>query len=137
MGDYSAYFVMAGGPPSNSAANLHWRKKKKQKDHWFAMVRAELGSNIPPDPLKHARVTITRHSNKPLDGDNLHHGAKYILDALTKCGVIEDDKHHVIGMPNVRWMQFRHPGVRTSVCVTECRPDELDSSAWIYEGGEG
>ena len=130
---YSVRLEMDGGPPSNSAAGTHWRKRKKSKDMWLMRVRAALGTNTPFQPLQHALITITRHSNKPLDGDNLHAGAKFILDALTICGVIEDDRHTVIGMPDVRWKQYRHPGVKTTVTVTECAAADLDMSAWEYE----
>ena len=132
---YSVRLELDGGPPSNSAAGTHWRKRKKSKDMWQLRVRAALGTKIPAQPLQHALVVITRHSNKPLDGDNLHHGAKYLLDALTICGVIEDDSHAVIGMPDVRWQQYRHPGVKTTMSITECNEADLDMSAWEYEDG--
>ncbi len=135
MGRYELSIDLEGVPPLNSADNRGWRIKKKQKDYWFQLIRAAIGINTPSDPLRAARVTVTRCTSTACDGDNLHHSAKYVLDALMGCRVILDDGPKFIGMVDCRWEKTKRGQPRTRVLVQEINPDEVDSSAWDY--GEG
>ena len=59
----------------------------------------------PPKPLTVALVTLTRHSSREPDPDNLATSFKSILDSLVKAGVLADDKpqNFVGGHPVYRW----------------------------------
>lgn len=82
-------------PPSNnkymgrSAKGFHFAYQE-EKQRWAWMVRAAVKKK-PKNPLKKAIVRITyyfptRHRRDP---DN--YSGKFLLDGLTKAGLIEDD----------------------------------------------
>lgn len=56
-------------------------------------------SGYPAEPLKKARVTITRCSSGELDFDGIVSGGKLLLDGLVSAGVLVDDRMSVIGIP--------------------------------------
>jgi hypothetical protein len=129
---YRLEIELPGVPPLNSADALHWRKRKKIKDRWLMSVRAAIGQHKPAKPLSSALVTITRCSSQPPDGDNLHAASKFVLDSLVKCGVLSDDAHTVVGMPEVRWEKASPKHSSTRIFVLECEPSALDMSAWNF-----
>jgi hypothetical protein len=91
--------------------------------HWDYMIRAQIVLNkkqLPPEPLKKARIKITRHSHRTLDYDGLVGSMKPVVDALVSAGVIADDSWNVTGQWNV-WQEFRpkKDGPRLEVSVYE------------------
>ena len=74
MDKYTLSLKMPGLPPMNSASNLHWRKKRDQKDLWIKEVGVSIGRNRPHEPLQAAHVTITYHGSRLLDADNMYNG---------------------------------------------------------------
>ncbi len=78
---------------------------KKESDFWKDLVfHATLGKK-PPEPLKTAKLVLVRASSKEPDYDNLCSGFKKITDALTKFGIIIDDRMSVIGIPEFKWVK--------------------------------
>lgn len=95
------------GKGMNSLYRQHYRVIMKEKNAWLALV-AHHFKRRPLRPLKRARITITRHSSgTAMDHDNLASTGKYLLDALKKHRIIEDDTPLVIGRP--RFLQVKCP----------------------------
>ena len=72
---------------------------------WEALVAAHCVGHKPSRPLESASIVLTRLSSSEPDADNLVSSFKFILDGLTKCGVILDDKPSIIGIPEFRWQK--------------------------------
>lgn len=69
----------------------NWCKYNDLKDHWTGVVAiyAHL-QKLQPIPGAHFRFEWHR-KNKRIDPDNISAGAKFVLDALVKAGIIEND----------------------------------------------
>lgn len=80
----------------------YFSKNKRWDILIFGMVRPQL----PPEPLKKARITIVRHFWRTLDYDGLVGSMKPIVDALVTAGVIADDTWEVTGQWDVS-QEFR------------------------------
>ena len=101
-------------PPCNVSRNQHWRSKVRDKKAWGVLLRQAMGrQRRPVHPLKIARLTLTRRSLRRPDFDNLVSSFKAILDILQPrgkrnpmgLGVIANDTHEVIGVPEYIWEQ--------------------------------
>jgi len=113
--------VIPGIPPSNnkymgrSAKGFHFTyQEEKQKWEW--LVRAAVKEK-PEKPLKKARVRITYFfpDRRRRDPDN--YSGKFLLDGLTKSGVIEDDS-----FKNIRlelWGEWDKKNPRTEIELEE------------------
>lgn len=108
-----------GLPPMNSADGFHWRKRKRLRDEWVNRVWVLTINKRPRQPLASARIQITRFSSVEPDFDNLVQGGKWLMDGLTDCGIIEDDKPSVIGQPRYLWQKASPKQGRVRVEVWE------------------
>ena len=93
-------------PRLNSAANQHWRTKKREHDRYRAQVDVLLKpSDIPESPYTLVRLRCTRHSALQPDYENLCESFKPFIDRLVFHRIIEDDKpiHFVGGRPEYLW----------------------------------
>lgn len=104
MTPYALEFTLPGLPRTLNSRG-HWRVGHRAKLEWEKAVSAATAGKRPPKPLKYAALWLTRVSSAPMDHDNLVSGFKPIVDALRKCGVLEDDKWENIGMPEYRWIK--------------------------------
>ena len=134
---YSIDFIMPDAPDSNSASNQLWWTKRSEKKRIHRQIwgYARAARPFPSQPLEHALITVTRLSRAPLDGDNLYHGLKYVLDALGVkhgCGIIKDDAFDVVGMPRAKWQRYMGNTTQTRIEVVECSIGELDLTAWNF-----
>ena len=92
--------VLKGIPPSLNTAvgkNDAW-KYRKDKATWTEAVccACKSNKNRPTQPFEYAEVTITYYfaDRRRHDADN--YAGKYLLDGLTKAGVIvDDDLRHI------------------------------------------
>ena len=100
---YHLELNIQGLPRVNTSDNRHWRARQRSKNMWYRAVFVESFDRRPSQPLERARVRITRHSTREPDFDNLVQGGKFLLDGLTQCKIILDDKPSVIGQPEYRW----------------------------------
>jgi len=80
-------------------------------------------NKLPPEPLKHARITITRHFWRTLDYDGLIGSLKPVVDALVSAGVLSDDNWGVTG-PWICDQQFRtkKEGPLLAITIEETPP---------------
>ena len=76
-------------PSLNQWQRWHWAKRSRYKSKLAREVaKRACGSKIDTAPVY---ITITRHSSRQLDVDNLIGGCKALVDALTTNGFIVDD----------------------------------------------
>lgn len=102
---YQLAFTIAGLPKmSNQLLRGHWRVKHAHALKWKgAVARALQILNKPPQPLDRAILTLTRHSSVRPDHDGLVSSWKHLIDSLVEQGVLANDKHENIGVPNYLW----------------------------------
>lgn len=92
---------------TNGQSRAHWTKLHREAQKWHRLVLISMDRNAPAEPLKKAKLTLTRHSSTEPDFDGLVSSFKHVTDSLIKCGVIEDDKMSVIGQPIFKWVKCR------------------------------
>ncbi len=107
-------------PSQNKSAWSHWRVYAKERDVWYAMIRAKLTPRKPPEHK--VLVAIVSYRNREIDYGNLVGGAKPIPDALVKLGYLKDDKP--------KWMECSYKQVmvkkaeeRTTIEITPTPPN--------------
>lgn len=80
-------------PSRNEVDKWHWGKRNRFREalelEVFAYLTPKLRQAFPLDPRNVIR--ITRYSPGTLDDANMIGGCKQLVDALVRCGVIEDD----------------------------------------------
>lgn len=108
-------------PTTNSQTGMHWSKKGREKKRWHFMVWQMVGSNKPKQPLKRAKLTLERFSSVRCDFDNLVISFKNVIDGLTECGVLEDDKYENIGQPTYIPVKCEPKRGKIRVTVEELR----------------
>ena len=85
----------------NTLLRRHWAIVMKEKNKWHNLVR--FYCHYDGKPLPKARLTMTRVSVMQPDFDNLALSFKFVVDALVKQGVLENDTYQVIGESSYRW----------------------------------
>lgn len=73
----------------------------------------------PKEPLKKAKVTLSRFSTREPDFDGLVCSFKPILDGLTNSKIIIDDKMSVIGQPTYKWEKIGKGKGKIHILVEE------------------
>lgn len=100
-------------PSQNKSTYAHWSAYAKERDAWFALLRAGL---VPKEKPNHrVRVVVESHRTVLLDKANLWGGTKAIWDGLVRLGYLRDD--------NPKWLdddvrQFRVPRAEEITLVT-------------------
>ena len=123
---YVLAFTIDQLPPVNSADGTNrWVRRKKRKE-WEQLVWFAVRRKRPKSPLRHAAVSVTRHSSVEPDYDNLAQGGKFILDALVDNMILKDDKRQIIGTPHYDWKRSAPRRGSVTVSVTEIFDWELE-----------
>lgn len=87
-------------PPSNNQymGNSHsFQAYRRKKEEWHWKVKAAIKER-PERPYERARITITYFFKDKRRRDPDNYSGKFILDALTKEGIIADDSFDVIDL---------------------------------------
>jgi len=93
MAKYKLEFQLDGLPKTRNRIGARWYQRKAEADKWKTAVAQELARHtLPSKPIQLSKLTLTRHSSIMPDYDGLVSSFKHIIDALIRCGVIEDDK---------------------------------------------
>lgn len=120
---YRLEFEIVGLPrmTNKSGKSGHWRVLHSEATLWKQLTGwAVRKHSRPPTPLKHARLTLTRHSSAAPDSDGLVSGFKHVIDGLVEAGVLENDRWINIGMPTYRWSKAPMKAGKITVVVEEC-----------------
>ncbi len=81
----------------NKSLNAHWRTRHKVNLAWDKFIAAECWNKMPAQPVRSAKISITRHAHRMLDYDGLVGSMKPLVDALVTAGVLADDSWKVLG----------------------------------------
>ena len=86
-------------PPSNNQyiGRTNFREYQNIKKKWAGLVAVYCRPK-PPEPLHRAVVTLFYHFKDKRRRDLDNYSGKFILDGLTKAGIIEDDCFFVIDL---------------------------------------
>ena len=76
-------------PSLNQVRKMHWATYARLRDQYALLLRYHAHQRL--DGTEFRNVTIDRYGSRALDHDNLVGGAKPLLDALKKVGLIVDD----------------------------------------------
>ncbi len=108
MKPYYIKILLKGLPKTMNQINRrHWAYKTAEARKWKESVCLAIGSNIPREPLRRARVRCTRHSSATPDYDGLVSTFKNCIDGLIDAKVIIDDAMPFIGMPEFIWRKTK------------------------------
>lgn len=87
----------------NDLSGGGWRRGYKNSKEWKALAWSRAWPYRPPQPLKKAKLTLTRcSSSKSLDFDNLAGSFKPVIDGLVRANIIVGDSPDIIGRPEYR-----------------------------------
>ena len=105
---YQIIFEIEGLPPTGNIRGRTWGAIHGKKKRWLSESRdtAER-EGPPPEPLKKAKVVLTRFSSVQPDFENLTYSFKAVLDGLKAAGVIADDSPKYIGYPTYQWTRIK------------------------------
>jgi hypothetical protein len=82
----------------NRLFSQHWTARHKHNKKWHTLVALAVGHKAPDKPLTKARLTLTRHSCRAPDPDNLAASFKPVIDGLRYALVIADDNPNVVSL---------------------------------------
>lgn len=117
---YVLSFTIHGLPKRpNQVLHKHWRSNNREAQNWIEAVWKTVGAKKPPKPLNKARLICIRYSSSEPDYDGLVGSFKHVIDGLKACGVIQDDKSSVIGIPTYHWERAPAKAGRIFVQVEE------------------
>jgi hypothetical protein len=103
--EFHLEFEMLGLPLTMNALlkKKATRLKKRERTKWLRDVLYATSGKRPTEPLKKARLQLTRYSSRCPDPDGLVASFKFVVDALVQLRILSDDNYNVIGMPDYRW----------------------------------
>lgn len=107
-------------PSLNTFNGRHWTRYHKLAKKWRTLVMvAKAEAKVFGDPLlEKSRICIERYGARMLDSDNLHGGAKAVIDSLKRNGLIVDDSPD-----NITLRVEQHIGrERKTVITLEAQP---------------
>jgi len=75
----------------NKLLRMHWSKRAKIQRDYYSAIYVAFPVYLSAPKRKKKKVVITSYRKRLLDKDNLYAGAKPLVDALEKAGLIWDD----------------------------------------------
>lgn len=103
---YALEFTLPGLPKTaNALLRGTWRGKHTHAQNWKRAVWGKCWHKRPPEPLKTARLTLTRLSSVEPDYDGLVSSFKPVIDGLVESKVIANDRPANIGRPEYLWVR--------------------------------
>jgi len=117
---YHLEFVIEGLPKiTSNGSQGSWRAKYGNSKKWKqAVLHALASKKLPSEPLKKAKITLTRISSTQPDFDNLAISFKPVIDGLVEGNILVDDKVNNVNV-TYRWKKGS-PGdgsIKVEVCA--------------------
>ena len=81
----------------NKKLRKHWTKNHRENNLWDTLIYQKVFRQLPPTPLKRAKLRIVKHFWRTMDFDGFVGSLKPVVDALVTAGVLIDDKWDVVG----------------------------------------
>jgi len=107
-------------PTQNAQLRGGWRTKHGNAKKWKKLVwDATIDKQKPRDPIKKARLVLTRFSSVRGDYDGRVASFKPVVDGIVECKILAGDTEDIIGIPEYLWEKTK-PGMgKISVEVFE------------------
>ena len=99
----------------NKLLRMHWTKRAKIRDDYYMAIIEQIEYPMMAKEIK-AKVIILSRRSRLLDKDNLYAGAKPLVDALKKSGLIWDDSPRWINLKVRQVIDAGNP--RTEIEIT-------------------
>ena len=118
-------FALSLMPPSqnivsgNKGGRAAKAKYRKSRDDYCILLRAWMNELKIPDATSRRRVSITRRYSgraKRMDRGNMIGGCKPLLDAMTRMGLIVDDREEFL---QDHYYQIRSEVNEVEICIEE------------------
>lgn len=103
----------------NQSLRGHWRKRYGEANRVKRFVYMAVARLRPENPLKQAKLTLTRISTRECDFDGLVTSFKHVIDGLKEAGVIEDDKPSNIGQSTYLWAKGKQREGKIRIKIEE------------------
>lgn len=98
-GGWHAVVPLRCVPSANTTTREHWRARARRVDEIatvLGMLRLADGRGIPPLPRARLRLALHFRDRRRRDPQNYLGGAKQLVDALVRIGVlVDDDAEHL------------------------------------------
>ena len=122
------HFCIPGQLPSNNQLiRAHWARRSRLKSGYLSFIRAQLNEPFPEKAAKvRSHVDIVAFLRRRYDKDNLHGGAKILIDALRAAKLIYQDSPRWLDL-DVR-QELDHENMRIEVTVKSSMPPSGGSS---------
>lgn len=102
-------------PSLNVYKRMHYHAQRRLRDQYTTLLRAHTTRLNRAKPHEFRRVTICRHGARLLDIDNLIGGAKPLVDALRRAGLLWNDSPEYCA---IKYEQVKVGAKRSKVVVT-------------------
>jgi len=99
----------------NKLLRMHWAKRAKIQKDYYSAIYVVIPIYLHPPKQRKRKVIITSYRKRLLDKDNLYAGAKLLVDALKKAGLIWDDSPKWINLEVKQAVDGKNP--RTEVVI--------------------
>lgn len=119
---FTLQFEISGLPKManpSGAKSTHWRYAQAEVKKWRALVLNATRGAKPPAPLERATLTLTRFSSVEPDYDGLVRGFKSVVDGLTACGILKNDKLSNTGPWVCNWEKTKPNQGKITVKIEE------------------
>lgn len=92
---------------------------RKLKEEWYWLIKSSIGREKPPKPFKTSEITICYYFKDRRRHDPDNYSGKFILDALVREGVIEDDSFKNVKLVLVGDYDKENPRTEVTICEIE------------------
>lgn len=81
----------------NAVMRMHWTKRNRYFDQWYAQIQSKVWSLKPRQPLDRVSLTFERHAYRTLDFDGCVASMKPLADGLVHAGILKNDTYRITG----------------------------------------
>jgi hypothetical protein len=104
--------------PNRHSSYSPWSRITEKKK-WVKHIARNFIVNFPKEPLKKAKVIITRFSAREPDKDNLYASCKQLIDSLKTNLIIHDDAPEFLDINCIWEKESKLSRARTKIRVEE------------------
>ena len=110
-------------PSNNAVMRMHYRKRTQQHHDYTLEVKSLVSYQ---EVFKRCKITVTRHASRQLDWDNMGGGLKFLLDAMVKNGIIQDDNPKCVVSLDLKQEKCRRKEEKTVVEIEDLERELLN-----------
>lgn len=104
---------------TNEVLSMRLKRRLNRKMFWKQQIAYSVYGKKPKEPLKKAKLTLTRFSSVRPDPDGLTSTFKHLIDGLVIAKILENDKYENIGFPEYLWEKAKPKQGKIKIKVEE------------------